>query len=218
MLSAKSEVRALMLYTKEQVKKAHSELDKVMSGIPNACVTGCDACCYQMVAVHTWEEELIGSYIRTTMHAGTKKIVRKQMMEWWRYLVSVLRRPTKDNPISQAEYLDLQQMMITERVKCPFLVDSKCSIYSVRPAVCRSYVVPDNPKRCSDEPGRMGDMRPLPHFIELFGAESKLLPVERYYHAMKPLAFAMTEELNVPAPSTPVESVAFGDLIPSRWR
>lgn len=62
----KSELRKILLYTKEQAKKAHAELDVKIASIPKACGgAGCDACCYQMVAVHTWEEELIGSYIQT---------------------------------------------------------------------------------------------------------------------------------------------------------
>jgi len=215
----KSELRKILLYTKEQAKKAHAELDVKIASIPKACGgAGCDACCYQMVAVHTWEEELIGSYIQTAMHADTKAIVRKQMLDWWRYLKSILRPATRDNPITPHEYQNLQQHMINARVMCPFLVDRKCSIYPVRPAICRAYVVPDDPDRCKTEFGRLGDMQAAMFFMDIFGAESSLLPRDRYIHSMKPLAFAMTGVFRLPVPSTPVVGLVLGDVMPMPQR
>ncbi|MHB9118323.1 MAG: YkgJ family cysteine cluster protein [Burkholderiales bacterium] len=211
-----SEIRQLLLYTKDQVKKAHAELDARMTTITNACSKGCDACCHQMVAVHTWEESLIGAYINTEMHDKTKKIVRRQMMDWWRELRVYLRPATRENPITFYEYQALQQGMIYRRVMCPFLVDKACSIYPVRPAICRSYVVPNDPQRCFAEPGRIGDAQALPHMAELFGPNSALLPVERYFHGMKPITFAMTGVFNLPVASTPVQSFMIGDLLPIR--
>ena len=208
-----AEIKKLVFYIKNQAKVAQSDLDNRMSEVPKACQAGCDACCHQMVSVHTWEEELIGSYIETSLHAKTKAQVRKQMLEWWRYLKSALRPSTRDNPISLQEVQQLSLHMIQQRIMCPFLVDKKCSIYSVRPAMCRAHVVPDEPERCMTDPGRVGDLRGGMHMMATFGPESPHLPFNRYPHAMKPLAFAMTGVLKVPVPSTPMEAVMLGDLI-----
>lgn len=199
-------IKKILLYVKGQAKIAHEDLDKRMSKIPNVCQPGCDACCYQMVSVHSWEEELIGSYIQSSMHADTKSRVRKQMVEWWRYLKSVLRPATQANPISLYEQKWLRMLMIQERVMCPFLVDRKCSIYPVRPAMCRSHVVVDNPDRCATELGRVGDARGITNALEIFGAESYHLPYDRYPHQMKPLAFSMTGVFKLSVPSTPMEA------------
>lgn len=50
--------------------------------------------------------------------------------------------------------------------------------------------------------------------LATFGAESPHLPFDRYYHAMKPLAFAMTGVFKLPVPSTPMQGVMLGDLLP----
>lgn len=198
-----------------QVQKAHADLDERMSSIPKACQNECDACCYQMVSVHTWEEDLICRHIETSMHAETKKQVRKQMTDWWRHLLALLpHSPSRANPITLNQVQQLSLDMIRDRVKCPFLVDRKCSIYAVRPAMCRCHVVPDQPELCSSEPGRHGDIRGAQHLVATFGAVSPHLPRERYYHSMKPLAFAMTGVFKLPVPSTPMQGVALGDLLP----
>ncbi|MEQ1599648.1 MAG: YkgJ family cysteine cluster protein [Methylophilaceae bacterium] len=206
-------LKKLKPYISGQAKKAHSELDALMSEVPNVCKSGCSACCYQMVSVHTWEEELIIDYIKSSMHVKTKAQVRKQLLAWWRYLKSILRPSTRENPITQQEQKQLALTMIQNKVMCPFLVDSKCSIYPVRPAMCRAHVVTDAPERCATELGRVGDVRGAYNMLATFGAESEYLPFSNYPHAMKPLAFALTGTFNVPVPSTPMEGVILGDVI-----
>lgn len=213
-MSVPEKINKLVLYVRGQAKLAQADLDRRMAEIPKVCQAGCDACCYQMVSVHTWEENLIVDYIKTSMHAKTKAQVRKQLLEWWRYLKSILRHSTRDNPISFSEVRQLELHMIQQRVMCPFLVDKKCSIYPVRPAMCRAHVVTDEADRCTTEPGRVGDPRGAMHILATFGAESPHLPFDRYFHAMKPLAFVVTEVLKVPVPSTPMQAVMLGDLIP----
>jgi Fe-S-cluster containining protein len=214
-MSTPSKFKTLRLYVNEQAKLAQADLDKRMSEIPKACQAGCDACCYQMVSVHTWEEGLIGDYVENSMHAKTKTQVRKQLIDWWRHLKAVLRPSTRDNPISLAEFQQLTFHMIHQRVMCPFLVDKKCSIYPVRPAMCRAHVVSDEPDRCTSELGRVGEHQGAMHMLETFGPESPHLPVDQYFHSMKPLAFEMTGALKVPVQSTPMLGVALGDLIPA---
>lgn len=206
-------LKKLIPYLNGQAKKAHADLDLLMSEIPSVCKSGCSACCYQLVSVHTWEEELIISFVKETMHAKIKAQVRKQLLGWWRYLKSEIRQSTRDNPISLQEQQQLSKKMINNRIMCPFLVDSKCSIYQVRPAMCRAHVVTEAPERCATELGRVGDMRGGLNMLATFGAESPHLPFDNYPHAMKPLAFAMTGTFGVPVPSTPMVGIKLGDVI-----
>lgn len=209
----KKEIRKIVNFVKIQGKKAHADLDSRMAQVPNVCSKGCDACCYQMVSVHTWEEDVIGEFIECVMHPGVKKRVRAQLVEWWRDFRSRIRPVSKTNPLTLMEFQNLTLQMIQDRVMCPFLVDRQCSIYSVRPAICRSYVVSSDPGRCATEAGRIGDMQGLSHMMDTFGPESTHLPYTRYPHSMKPLAFAMTSALKVPAPSTPTQGAMLGDLM-----
>ncbi|WP_018079274.1 YkgJ family cysteine cluster protein [Thiobacillus denitrificans] len=195
---------------------AQADLDARMATVPSVCSAGCDACCYQMVSVHTWEEELIGSYIEGTMHAATRAKVRRQLVEWWKHLKSILRPVSRANPLALGDVQALAQYMIDNRVMCPFLVDHRCSIYPVRPAMCRAHVVAANPGLCATMPGRVGETIGVHHMLATFGPGSPHLPFDKYVHAMKPLAFAMTGALKVPASSTPLTVVTLGELMPTR--
>lgn len=211
-------------YTLKEIRKltmpaasaAHKELDILMATVPSACSKSCDACCYQMVSSHTWEEELIGDYIQHTMHADKRAQVRRQMMDWWKYLTGILRPVSREHPLTLQEVQELTQHMITHRIMCPFLVDHQCSIYPVRPAMCRAHVVSSDPAQCKSQPGRVGDPIGGTHMVATFGPASPHLPYEKYMHAMKPLAFSMTSALKIPAPSTPLQAVTLGDLIPMK--
>ena len=209
-------IKELRRFVNPRVAAAHADLDARMATVPAVCGAGCDACCYQMVSVHTWEEELIGGYIENSMHAGTRAQVRRQLVEWWKHLKSILRPVSRANPLTFGEVQATTQHMIANRVMCPFLVDHQCSIYPVRPAMCRAHVVASDPGRCATESGRQGEPVGAVHMLATFGPESPHLPVDEYVHAMKPLAFAMTGALKVPAPSTPLMVVTLGDLIPVR--
>lgn len=209
-------IKELRRFVNPRVTAAHADLDARMATVPAVCGAGCDACCYQMVSVHTWEEELIGGYIENTMHAGVRAVVRRQLIEWWKHLKGILRPVSRANPLILGEVQAMTRYMIANRVMCPFLVERRCSIYPVRPAMCRAHVVASDPGRCATEPGREGESIGAVHMLATFGAESPHLPVDKYVHAMKPLAFAMTGALKVPVSSTPLMVVTLGDLIPVR--
>ncbi len=211
--------KELRRFVNKGARAAHADLDARMATVPSVCSAGCDACCYQMVSVHTWEEELIGDYIEGTMHANTRAQVRRQLVDWWRHLKSILRPVSRDNPLTMAEMHDLALYMIANRVMCPFLVDHRCSIYPVRPAICRVHVVSSEPALCATRPGREGERIGAAHMLAAFGAESPHMPYTVYPHSMKPLAFAMTGALRVPASSTPAQAIGLGDLLrPPRFR
>ena len=184
-----------------------------MATVRSVCSEGCDACCYQMVFVHTWEEELIGGYIEHTMHAATRTQIRRQLVAWWKHLKGLLRPVSNANPLSLREVRELTQYMVDTRVMCPFLVDHRCAIYPVRPAMCRAHVVATDHRLCATMPGREGESIGARHMLATFGAESPHLPVDKYVHAMKPLAFAMTAPLKVPVPSTPLMVMTLGDVM-----
>jgi Fe-S-cluster containining protein len=209
----KKEIKNLLHYVKIQSKTAHADLDRRMAQVSNVCSKGCDACCYQMVSVHTWEEDVIGEYIENTMHVGVKKQVRSQLVKWWRDFHLRIRPVSKSNPLTLVELKNLTLQMIQDKVMCPFLVNHECSIYSVRPAMCRSYVVANDPSLCSTSPGRIGEMQGVINMMATFGPESPHLPFDRYPHAFKPLAFAMTGALKYAAKSTPAEGLMLGDLL-----
>lgn len=204
--------KKFLIYLQKQSRAAAADLDQRMAAVPQVCAKGCDACCHQMVSVHTWEEEGICRYIEHDMHAATRAQVRRQVVEWWRYLKSFLRSASRADPITLPEVKALTQRMIDERVMCPFLVDHQCSIYSVRPAMCRAHVVDSDPQQCLSDPGRLGHVDGRTHMSATFGPASPHLNADLYPHAFKPLPFLVTGVLRVPVPSTPMIGIMWGDL------
>lgn len=75
-----------------------------------ACKNGCSYCCHMEVGIYTVEAELIANEIGVPMD-------KLQNVHSYR----------------QNGWMDMQR-------PCPFLVDNSCSIYEIRPMVCRTHV------------------------------------------------------------------------------
>lgn len=83
------------------------------------CKRGCTACCHQYVAMSKAEGMTILAYLRHYKMPSPDRAKLRQM-------VAMGADPEK--------YWQAQ-------IPCPFLKDGLCSIYPVRPLVCRSYYV-----------------------------------------------------------------------------
>lgn len=80
-----------------------------------ACRAGCSACCYQKVACHPAEVFFIADQLRRTLDGKERgKLVER--------LRAHMGRPV----VGSSE----------QRGACPLLVDSRCSVYAVRPLKC----------------------------------------------------------------------------------
>ena len=106
------------------------------------CVPGCSECCSQLPLVTFDEWRLILDWMHDNL-AGPRRagIVRnaealltddESVLPRWMRLGEV--------DLESAEAADIVgEMFDNESTTCPFLFDGRCSIYSVRPLVCRAY-------------------------------------------------------------------------------
>lgn len=78
------------------------------------CKKSCSHCCYQAIVISSWEAAQIakatGKKIVAIKGYNPENYSRKQMVEKY------------------------------ANTACPFLVDSECTIYSVRPFICRTHI------------------------------------------------------------------------------
>lgn len=103
---------------------------------PNsACRNGCSECCYQPVFLSPIEVVIISDY---------KRISRLY------------------NPIINDKQSMLEAQKKYMGVKCPFLLNSKCSIYPVRPLVCRLHFNLSNISELCDTTKVEGDELSVP--------------------------------------------------------
>lgn len=79
------------------------------------CAKGCSFCCHMNVAISSYEAELIGK----TIGKAPIKISIKEMVKKFEH-----------GDVDRLEYV---------RTPCVFLKEGKCSIYTVRPSVCRTH-------------------------------------------------------------------------------
>ncbi len=116
--------------TKEELKtaysRAHKKLDEVFatelsdSEMTIACCAGCYYCCHVKVDVQPGEIFLIADFIRGRFSAAKQANVLNKAQENWK----------KIEPMTFDQQCDAG-------LPCPLLDEGKCSVYSVRPSVCR---------------------------------------------------------------------------------
>ena len=189
-----------------EAKQAWKEIDLAIKNQPLVCRDGCSHCCHQIVEVHSWEAEEISRYVIEGMNQATKHVVTTQLQAWHDWFDAAARPSTMTNPLTFAEVRALSQMAATLRIKCPYLVNSRCSIYQVRPTVCRIHLVVDSPEQCEANPLRESDLARAPLF-EKYASPRRFGLVRRNFF-YRPLPYLMIEGLDVKTQSRPM--VSFG--------
>ncbi len=129
------------------VREVYGVLDRVTSAVEKRmpcmdCVPGCSACCSQQVLAGLAEWEVILAWIQGHLNrAQQQAIVRRtealradgqSAVATWMSLAGL-------DPSSDAYALTLNRALDNHDTVCPFLVSGRCSVYPVRPSICRGY-------------------------------------------------------------------------------
>ena len=110
------------------LKRSYVNFDKIIakavdeSSTKPACKAGCFYCCYYKVEVKAHEMLLIHEYMKKNIAIN----VREQILGSATTNAELIRRLTPKEHLST-------------NIKCPFLIENKCSVYEVRPFRCRSF-------------------------------------------------------------------------------
>lgn len=200
--SLKAGAARIIRVVAREAKQASKELDLAIKPIPRVCSSGCSHCCHQIVDVHSWEAEEISRYVIEEMTAGMRTIVANQLQDWHNWFDSVARKSTHNNPLTFPEIRQLNILAAHNHIACPYLVDSKCSIYPARPAVCRMHIVKEDPKGCQKNPLRESDIDRIPLFQKFTGPGRFDLKQRDFF--FRPLPYLMIEGLNVTVQSRPM--------------
>lgn len=130
----KNAIRELMLTLDEVILKAQQADDENQI----SCKKGCDACCTFRVSCYI--EEALMLYSRGEFSSS-----------FWDKAKKVA------NIDSDKQWLD----MPTDLRRCLFLDNHQCSVYHLRPLVCRSYFVVNDPQVCSKYDSTISQWSPL---------------------------------------------------------
>lgn len=166
-----------------------------------ACQKGCNHCCTNVAVVFAGEAVAIAEWLSQPEQAEVLAGFRARYPAWAKGLERDLEAWSAaiDTGNAGAAERVLQQAW-KEQVMCAFNVDGACSIYDVRPAICRTSHALDTSDNC--KPGATGEVlsyqfAPLDNYLE------KIRPILLALHAAlkpeggatRPLCLAVHEEL-----------------------
>lgn len=98
--------------------------ERTWQGDAIACQPGCSYCCHSHVYILPLEALLIYSYITSHLNRESLSLLKETIAQ--------NLRVTKDKAQKKPVYLK-------DRTPCIFLNDHKCTIYPVRPFICRAW-------------------------------------------------------------------------------
>lgn len=140
----------------ETARAAHAAMERRIGPMPKACHAGCSACCHQIVDVLNREASLVTDFVAQEMPAPQRERAREQADAWLRTFNGVTRAATPAAPLRPEEVNAARVEFRRRREACPFLIGGQCTIYPVRPVICRSHIVETDPEACARDIGRVG--------------------------------------------------------------
>jgi Fe-S-cluster containining protein len=129
------------------LENVYAGIDKSIESLPDvykqsiSCKKGCSACCHINVDIRETEAKLLVKYAHKNRIPIDKEYLQKQAV--------VEKQPGSD--VSA----------------CVFLKDGLCSVYPVRPIMCRKYYVVSDPALCADFTFK-------PDILQLFDMNSEI--------------------------------------------
>jgi Fe-S-cluster containining protein len=122
------------------------------AGRPISCKAGCGACCRQMVPISIFEAEALAAWIRTLPESRRQELAGRFHQALLKLSAAgLIDRMVNENWLAEtASARQLALEYFYQRIPCPFLENESCSIYPIRPLVCREYLVSSPPEHCAD--------------------------------------------------------------------
>ena len=195
----------LLIEIKDVTEKVHGEVSNSVAAIDKACHRGCSACCHQIVDVFTWEEPRIIEFISSKLNNKKKKLIAKNLKKWFKLFNKKTRPADRSNPLSFQEVRDVQHIFREEKIACPFLLGMECSIYEVRPLVCKTHYAVGSSEQCKTNPHLITPKKGQDILIDA----GKSFKPEIYPVAMKPLPYLVAPEFDESITSKPMLGIIF---------
>lgn len=124
------------------VVQFYMQCDAEVRKIKTSCQKGCSYCCRYPVMSTEPEAIVIEQHLRFVPQTMLSRI--KQKWTDWQ------QRIQKEGlgKVDMLDYEAYSNEYFIRGIECPFLLDDECSIYQVRPLICRSYFTTESPETC----------------------------------------------------------------------
>ena len=132
----------------------HSQLDEVIArrdaeiGSRMACHKGCNACCGSPVLATEGEAVAIAEWLREPAHAEIRARFEAAYTTWRETLGELVGRGETRDADEHREWMTHVQK---RQAMCAFNHEGACSIYSVRPTLCRKTHALDTNANCTSD-------------------------------------------------------------------
>jgi Fe-S-cluster containining protein len=156
-----------------------------------ACARGCNACCHELIIVAMPEAHLVARWLARPENAAARARFLERYPAW--------REKAGDRPERIAtltvrnrdreEYVETHRQYWRSGNLCAFNHDGECTIYPVRPLVCRDAHACETNERCS--PSYTGGQPPSA--ISFTPLESVL---QKCHHALQAAHNAVDDRVN----------------------
>jgi Fe-S-cluster containining protein len=124
-------------------KEISIELSRLKNeeGVIPSCHRGCFSCCRQRISTPLPEAYTIGQYIKRNFKKNELEDLKSRVTAWHLWMEQELPRHLQKG-------MDADTALYNYGPFCPLLVDGACSIYPVRPLVCRGHYVSSDARSC----------------------------------------------------------------------
>lgn len=181
-------------------------------GLHIACKLGCNACCRIQLVVYAPEAQRIARWLLEPKNTAVREAFLAAYPAWRAQLGDGPERLAElgKDPSQKAEYDRLHIEMWKKNVLCAFNHDGQCSIYAVRPLVCRNANALDTSEHCGPDsldgkPATSAQFVPLDQFLQkatrLMHATHNAVSRER--HLQETLCSAVYKLLDKAAKKSP---------------
>ena len=137
--------------------------DKLASdGNSVSCRKGCCHCCHYLLPVSTPEAFRLAYEILTMPPIRQEAILRSTINAAKKIMELGLPESENNSPANKPDLIDISNWYKELNLPCPFLVENACSIYNIRPLVCREYMVTSPPDNCKKNSNISPDTVTLP--------------------------------------------------------
>ena len=110
-------------------------------GIVPPCRLGCSHCCRYHIIMNVAEAHTLAQYVKRELSVDQIKGLRMRTLQWHEWDKSRPDRYFSANIYPQIDLSSYEHC-------CPLLERGACSVYPVRPVVCRTHFVCSQPKSC----------------------------------------------------------------------
>jgi Fe-S-cluster containining protein len=161
----------LAAFVHERVERAIKDRSDMIarSGAKLACTRGCTGCCEEPIMVFRPEAARVAQWLEKPENASARAAFVAAYPAWKAQIGESVTKLSEVYATDQLHYVEHHVEAWRKSVLCAFNRDGECTVYPVRPTVCRTGHALETSRNCSGKAegkALRADFVPLDNFVE----------------------------------------------------